>query len=388
MIFNTWVFALFMTVVFITYWWGIVPSWRRGFLIGTGLVFFAYRYPPHTLLLLILTIWVYLLGQAIYKLKDREACQGIPTEQRQKILLWLGIATCIGALGYYKYRLPSTSDIIVPLGISYFTFEFIHYLSDLYAGKIGRSSFLDFSAFPIFFPTLASGPIKRFQGFRESEGEIKSFQGHYLSEGLTRILVGIAKKSIIADSMAPFSLRLSEPESFQGLALWLGVYAYALKIYFDFSGYSDMAIGCARLLGYRIPENFNYPYLQSNISEFWRRWHISLSSWIRDYLFIPLGGSRGSAMKTSCNLLLVMALCGIWHGGTLNYISWGVYHGLGLVVFRLFRTALGGKNWLGFAGRILGILLTFHFVALGWVFFATPSFEASLMVFKKVLFIK
>jgi alginate O-acetyltransferase complex protein AlgI len=205
---------------------------------------------------------------------------------------------------------------------------------------------------------------------------------------LTRILVGIAKKSIIADSMAPFSLRLGEPDSFQGLALWLGIYAYTMKIYFDFSGYSDIAIGCARLLGYRIPENFNYPYLKSNISEFWRSWHISLSSWIRDYLFIPLGGSKGSIIKTSINLLFVMTVCGLWHGGGLNYISWGIFHGCGLVIFRLFRSVWKGESRFGFPGKLAGMFLTFHFVALGWVFFATPSLKESLMVFEKVLWIK
>jgi alginate O-acetyltransferase complex protein AlgI len=293
----------------------------------------------------------------------------------------------LGGLPQLKTYLPT----MVPLGISFFTFEFIHYVSDAYAGRIpaepegkprGRlAAFLHFMAFALFFPTLLAGPIKRYQKFH-AEPRLVSADAAY---GLSRMLLGLCKKVLIADTAAGFAVRLGVPGEVTPFGLWLAMYAYAVQIYCDFSGYSDLAIGAARLFGYRVPENFDWPYLSTSLSEFWRRWHISLSTWIRDYLFIPLGGSRGSLARTLLNLTAVMAVCGLWHGPGAHFVAWGLWHGLGLGVTQLWRRMVpeppANKLWY----RLLMGLLTLHFVCFGWVLFAAPSLPVAGIAFRKML---
>lgn len=201
------------------------------------------------------------------------------------------------------------------------------------------------------------------------------FPAALVAEGLCRIVVGLFKKGVVADSMTALALRLQTPDVVTVPGLWMATYAYAIKIYFDFAGYSDLAIGAALLFGYRVPENFDSPYLRRNLSEFWRHWHISLSSWIRDYLFIPLGGSRVPRPRAALNLLLVMALCGLWHGAAWNFVAWGLWHGAGLGVLRLWPRPLP---------RLLATFLTFQYVCLGWVLFAAPSLSAALLALGKM----
>lgn len=416
MIFTTWLFVVFMAFVFVIYWWGVPARWRRAFLLIASFAFFTYSYPPYALLLSALTVIVWGLGNALFTLRADTTAPRQVTAQHTKIRLVVGLVVCVGVLIFFKYTrmfigswngiVPiffhfahelglawnapqhelGVPDILVPLGISFFTFEFIHYLVDLYLGKVARrASLLDFSLFAFFFPSLVSGPVKRFQLFQQQTEEIDTFQVSYLYEGLRRILLGVAKKLIVADTAGLFVLPLSLPQEHHGRALhWLAMYAYAVKIYYDFSGYTDIAIGCAQLLGYRLPENFNRPYRQPNIQKFWNNWHMSLSSWIRDYLYIPLGGSRVGKTRVLVNLTLVMAICGLWHGANWNFLVWGLYNGLGLAGYQVFHRMCKPLPSTRLV-RWFSTALTIQFVCFGWVFFAAPNLPTALLTLQRML---
>jgi alginate O-acetyltransferase complex protein AlgI len=397
-IFTTWVFCVFMTMVFVCYWWIVPTIWRRPFLLAASVAYFTYNYPPYTLLLGILTLVTFMLGNLILVLKLQE-----PGSKRSRTALIVGLALSLGTLGYFKYsrmfvaswnasvdRLEIGSHLpmpgfLVPLGISFFTFEFIHYLTDLYHGKVKRASLLDFALFAFFFPSLVSGPVKRFQMFQEQGEEIQGFRPTYLYDGLQRIILGVAKKLIVADTAGLFTTALANPQQNSRAMLWMAMYAYGVKIYYDFSGYTDIAIGCGQLLGYRLPENFNQPYRQSNLSKFWNNWHMSLSSWIRDYLFIPLGGSRVGPARVLFNLTLVMAICGLWHGANWNFLAWGLWHGFGLAALRIYHEKIGWRVPDTRPIRWLSTLITVQYVCFGWVLFAAPGLPEALIAFQRML---
>ncbi len=384
----------------------LLPARIRPYLLlGTSLIFYAAPYWPHALLITGLAALVHATGQALLR-------------KRRPWLFVAALSGCVAVLAYYKYArwvLGSlaegaalcgaatasaalaaverrlATELRVPLGISFFTFEFIHYLTDLYQGRLhpqpadsrpepaGLRRFLLFS---LFFPTLLAGPIKRYQQFPSQTAAAPPPE---LASGLWRILLGLAKKILIADTLAAIAVRLQQPDQVTPFGLWLGMYAYAGQIYADFSGYSDLAIGMARLYGYRVPENFDWPYLATSLQAFWRRWHISLSSWIRDYLFIPLGGSRVSSLRAAANLLGVMALCGLWHGAAWHFVVWGLWHGVGLGAGQLWRRLRPLQAAPGRALRALHGLLTFHYVCFGWVLFAAPSLRLAGVAFARML---
>lgn len=397
MIFTTWVYGIFLLSSLALYW--VCPAgWRKYVLILTGCIFYLYSIPQYLVLIVGLSLAVYLAGLWLVRPGLEEGAFFTPRR-----VLGAGLFLCVLVLFLFKYlklvvqtfnqltdyfswgaSLPAVS-IIVPLGISFFTFEFIHYLVDLYKGKIRREtlSLSDFLAFAMFFPTLVCGPIKRYQQFQEQVREGGGFEPDGVIEGIRRIIMGLGKKFILADTASQFTGALSGPEAAGWWALVIAVYAYSIKIYFDFSGYSDIAIGCSLLFGIRVPENFNNPYFKRNIAEFWRNWHMSLSSWIRDYLFIPLGGSRVAVARNLLNLMVVMGVCGLWHGSSWNFLVWGLWHGLGMGVHRLSTVYLGDRIKLP---APLAVALTFHFVAVGWIFFATPDLPKSLAVIQKIFF--
>jgi alginate O-acetyltransferase complex protein AlgI len=283
--------------------------------------------------------------------------------------------------------LPS---IIVPLAISFFTFEFVHVLVDVYYGKIRELDALEFTVFTMFFPTLVAGPIKRFQSFAP---QVRSIEPLATSDALLnvyRIAIGLAKKYIIADSMTLLTQPILTPgATYATPDYWVGMLAYTAKIYFDFTGYSDIAIGLAGLLGFRIPENFDRPYWAENISQFWRRWHMSLSSWIRDYIFIPLGGSRRGKLLTAVNLFIAMALAGLWHGAAWTFVLWGLWHGIGLAAHRAWSVAAVPRLAVLNSGtaqiRALSIIATFLFVCFGWVLFAASSAVNAAAIYAHLL---
>ncbi|HEY5159533.1 MAG TPA: MBOAT family O-acyltransferase [Gaiellaceae bacterium] len=358
-----------------------------------GLSFYGYYAGRFWLLILGEALLVYVLGKVM-----RRPRVALPA-------FLLGLAGTIGALAYFKYSrllgpilgqalgthagtLPTFQDIAVPLAISFFTFEFIHYIVDIRRGTIERHSLGDFLAFAMFAPTMVAGPIKRFQQFSPQVKAVRADAGD-VSAGITRIAVGLAKKMVLADTftlwLGPLGSTgsLDQASKFQIVS---ALVAYSLHIYFDFSGYSDIAIGSARLFGITVPENFSWPYLRSSIQSFWRHWHMSLTRWVTDYIYIPLGGNRRGLVVTCLNLMVAFTIVGIWHGAAWHFAAWGAFNGLLLVGHRLW-SELGRKPLLaavpslsrGAAGKLLhyagsaaGGLFTFALVTLGWGLFVMP----------------
>ncbi|MHB8703193.1 MAG: MBOAT family O-acyltransferase [Candidatus Tyrphobacter sp.] len=389
MIFNTWTFGLFAVITLPAYW--LIPSRniRIWSLLFAGIVFYAASVPGYVLLILGLAVGTLLIGKTLV---------GQPSLSYRRSLLAVGVCASVGTLVVFKYTnffLGSVSalcgshctlpvwTLTVPLALSFFTFEFVHFLVDVYLGKIERVNTREFMSFAMFFPTLVAGPIKRYQNYVPQLARIGRPGRLMCAAGVFRILMGLAKKMIIADSMTPLTQPLLSPSGLYDHAdFWVAMLAYTVKIYFDFTAYSDIAIGLASLLGLQILENFDRPYWSRNISEFWRRWHISLSSWIRDYVFIPIGGSRGPKWRVAFNLALVMAVAGLWHGAAWHFVAWGLWHGVGLGAHRVWSLtkapSLVGNTRLAHA---VSIAMTFGFVALGWVLFASPTLQAAGAVF-------
>jgi alginate O-acetyltransferase complex protein AlgI len=274
--------------------------------------------------------------------------------------------------------------IILPVGISFFTFEGVAYAIDVYRRDLpARRSVLDFALFVSFFPHLIAGPIIRPVHFFPQIGQPLILNDKDARWGLREILKGLFKKIVLSNFYAPIADAYFHATPWSGAAVpaWVGVLAFSLQIYFDFSGYTDIARGCARLLGFKFPSNFERPYLSADIAEFWRRWHISLSSWLRDYLYIPLGGNRRGEARTCINLMIVMGLGGLWHGASWNFAAWGLFHGTLLVIHRYWRkfvAAAGIAEQVDSAFlRPVWIALTFVLVTLGWVPFRAPDFAST-----------
>ncbi len=397
MLFNSFKYALFLPIVFALFW--LCPQkWRVWILLIASYVFYMSWRPVFIVLIIGLTLVNYYLGFAIHK-----------SEKRKKHWLTLAIVLNLGTLAYFKYAyfltetisqclkpagLPPLAlpfEIILPLGISFFVFEFIHYVVDVYRGSEPIKSLSAFALFASFFPTQIAGPIKRFQDFIPQFLAPAQLSVAKFDSAISLILLGLFKKVLIADNLSFFVQGgFSQPQLFSGLDLWIFAYAFAFQIYFDFSGYTDIARGSANLFGYKVPINFNLPYLACNISDFWRRWHISLSTWLRDYLFIPLGGSRLSKWLNYRNLIITMTLGGLWHGAAMHYLIWGLYQGVLLVAHKEFQNFKESISWLknaidSKAGKVASVILTFHVVCIGWVFFRAETNALALTMIGKML---
>lgn len=364
-------FALFFAVVFVVHW--LLPRGygRICWLLGASALFYATWSVPLTFLVCGTGLLNFAVGLGLDRLgktsgKGEEKGSGYasagPNPLGRRILLVSGIAGNLCLLGYFKYanffldslravldaqgvdsQIP-VLDILVPFGISFYIFEAISYTIDVYQRRIrAERDPLPFLLFILFFPHLVAGPIVRAGDFLPQVKQSRRFSWMRVGLGARLFILGLFKKLAISDNMALFSDPVFDhPELYRGSALGLGLLAFAIRIWADFSGYSDMAIGCAHTLGYRLTNNFHLPYLSLNISEFWRRWHISLSSWFRDYLFVPMGGSRGPFLATARNLMVTMTLAGLWHGAHWSYVLWGVVHGLMLVLHRGFSILVRG----------------------------------------------
>ncbi len=316
----------------------------------------------------------------------------------------LAMVACVSALCFYKYSLflignfvsPMSTTLAAvllriaahampgapPLGVSFFTFEFVHYLFEVRKGGEPIRNPLKFLLFAIFFPSLVAGPIKRYAQFLPSleMATQSAFSSADLAEGLARVGLGFAKKILIADQLTAY-IDFFQPhfDEQEALKKWIIFVAIAFRILMDFSGYSDIAIGCAQILGIRLPENFNWPYVAKNLKEFWIRWHISLSLWIRDYIYIPLGGGHQRWPRRILNALVAFALCGLWHGPERHFVLWGIYHGCGLGVCTGYQRIPEVGPALAVVFRrveILGWAITQLFVTLGWLLFFYPTNEA------------
>jgi alginate O-acetyltransferase complex protein AlgI len=308
--------------------------------------------------------------------------------KEKSIACIVGVFVSIAVLIVFKYwnfltgliTYPTGSNPLywksafLPLGVSFFTFEFIHYAVDRYKNKVERGTLGEYLAFIFFFPTMVAGPIKRFQDFLPCLQNPSTDWGMDWNRGMTRILIGLVKKFAIADFLTCLTdhLNMNDIASAERWVLLIWLLAYGWKIYFDFSAYSDIAIGSGRLFGLIIPENFDWPYFRVNIAEFWKHWHISLYKWLVDYVFIPVGGSRGSLAFVCRNILIVMLVSGIWHGAGLNFVVWGLWHGMLLVVHRIWQIVHKSSEFesASKSGKLISGLLTYVFVNLGWAFFA------------------
>jgi alginate O-acetyltransferase complex protein AlgI len=297
-------------------------------------------------------------------------------------------AALLRTLGFEAH--PSILAIVLPVGISFYTFQTMSYTIDVYRGKLAPApSFLDLAVFVTFFPQLVAGPIVRAADFLPQLRQERVFARVPVKACLTLFLVGFVKKACISDNVVTIvDPYFASPEGYDALASWAAVLMYAVQIYCDFSGYTDMALACAGLLGYELKLNFDFPYLAADIRDFWRRWHISLSSWLKDYLYVPLGGNRGSKLFTYRNLMLTMLLGGLWHGAGWTFVIWGGMHGLALVVHREVER-LGLLDALpGLVRRVLGTVLTFWFVCLAWIFFRSGDLPTALQVCRSWLFLE
>ncbi|MEA5088328.1 MBOAT family O-acyltransferase [Solidesulfovibrio sp.] len=339
------------------------PRLRCGVLLAESLAYFFLADAPGLPALLGATCGNYLLGRII----------GSAQGAARRRWLTLGVAANIALLAYYKYVAATA-----PLGVSFFTFAAIAYLVDVGRGGIvAETNGVRFATAMVFFPKITAGPIARFGPLLPELAAPRPRMEDF-REGGWRLAVGLAKKTLVAGALAPVADdAFGRAAGLDMATAWLGLVCYTAQIYYDFSGYTDMAVGIGRMFGARLPENFDHPYISRSVREFWRRWHISLSTWFRDYLYIPLGGGRVAPWRVQANLLIVFSLCGVWHGASLNFLVWGLWHG---VFLSLERTRLGALLDRAPAAVRHGYLLAA--VMLGWVLFRASDFAVSAAYFK------
>jgi alginate O-acetyltransferase complex protein AlgI len=380
MVFSSYLFIFLFLPVFLTLNRLLPPRFRNAFLLVSSLLFYAFGDVAGTPVLLVSVVGNFAFGLLIDRARES-------SPRRARAWLVGGIAFNLALLGWFKYvgfltrnldvlggalghpALVPIVDAALPLGISFFAFQGMSYLIDVHRGTIrATASLVGFATYKTFFPQLIAGPIVR---YRDVANELRSrtTSDEQLHEGTLRFVIGFCKKVLIADTVARtadaiFGLPASE---LTFAIAWLGVVAYAIQIYFDFSAYSDMAIGLALIRGFRFPENFNYPYVSRSIREFWRRWHMTLSSWFRDYVYVPLGGNRLGRARTYANLLIVFALTGLWHGAAWTFVFWGLWHGAFIALERFARFE---ERRIAAPLRHAYALLV---VLVGWVWFRAPD---------------
>ncbi|MBK7939928.1 MAG: MBOAT family protein [Lewinellaceae bacterium] len=391
LIFSSGLFLFLFLGFYVVYWlsrrhdrWRIV--WVTAFSL-----FFYYKCAGIFWLLHVLIVVVdYHLARWMEKAGSRE---------RKIFLLVVSLVVNLGMLVYFKYNIYSElwceilnkpfdpSLLFLPAGISFFTFQSLSYTIDVYRGQLkALNNMLDYAFFVTFFPQMVAGPIVRAADFLPQIHKPLFLTREDFGRGVFLICTGLFKKAVISDYISVnFVERIFDsPQQYTGLENLMGVYGYAMQIYCDFSGYSDMAIGFALLIGFKFPVNFDSPYQSMSITEFWRRWHISLSTWLRDYLYIPLGGNRKGRVRTYINLLITMLLGGLWHGAATRFLIWGALHGLALGMERWLRETIPGTP--GGLRRALGAVWTFHFVCFCWIFFRADSMDIVYSMLSQIAF--
>ncbi len=383
-------FVIFLLIVLAVTWAaGDRRRLRNGFLLAASYYFYAYWDYRFCGLLLISTLVDFFVANRM------DACD---SPRRRRAWLIVSLTVNLGILGFFKYANffidsarplvealglhASTLNVILPVGISFYTFQTLSYTIDVYRGKLRPNhSLLDFALYVAFFPQLVAGPIVRASSLLPQLARVPEYRRQRMYNGFQQLLRGAVKKVVIADRLAEsVDVVFSGVDLYSSVTVWIAVIAYAGQIYYDFSGYSDMAIGVAKLLGYRFPANFRHPYLATSMSNFWHRWHITLSTWLRDYLYIPLGGSRGSLRATERNLMLTMGLGGLWHGAAITYVLWGIWHGVALVIE---RSHLAAWRRINAPLRWVGVMMV---VLMGWVLFRSPDWATSLQVYERLWF--
>ena len=371
MLFTSPSFIYFFLPLSLLFHWINLKKLRNASLLASSLIFYAWGEPRYVLVLLFSILLNWLIGILLLSRRNK------------KLFLFFGCFTNLSLLGFFKYldfflstfRIAdaieikfgiNTSLIHLPIGISFFTFQALPYLVDIYRSNIPpQKNIVDFGLYLSLFPQLIAGPIVRYVDVVK-DLRARTFNYENLVNGFNRFCIGLAKKVLIANPAAALSDGIfnSDYSSLNYQFAWLGVLAYSIQIFYDFSGYSDMAIGIGRMFGFKFPENFNYPYIAKTIQEFWRRWHITLSSFFRDYVYIPLGGSRVSEVRIYTNIMIIFLLTGLWHGASWNFILWGLFHGTFLCIERLFLS-----NWLSKFHAVISHIYTLLVIAVGWVIF-------------------
>lgn len=358
---------------------------RKIYVIAFSLFFYYKSSGPYLLLFVFQIIVDFLFARKIEK------------EEGSSRQIWATTAVLfsLSFLLYFKYPnfiLENTNwlllthfepvDLFLPIGISFYTFQSISYVVDVYRGEIRSSrSFLDYAFYMTFFPHLVAGPIVRAKDFLGQINSPENLDARRYKESLFRIVTGLIKKLLIADYLGKYvDMVFQNPTFYSGGENLLGALSYSFQIYFDFSGYSDIAIGLALLVGYRLKENFENPYGASNVTEFWRKWHISLSTWLRDYVYIPMGGNRKGTFNTYLFLLITMLVGGFWHGASWQFVCWGAAHGLALALHKAVHKYLPDGQWMDFIGGIF----TFSFVTFCWIFFRASNFDTALLILNQM----
>ena len=385
MSFNSSEFFLFLPIVLVLY----TAIFRREhlrdlLLLCASYIFYMSWNWRYAGLILLSTIIDYIVGIWLDRKKD---------PRTRKLLLLTSLSINLGLLGIFKYfnffvdlgeNITSVfgidisflqHELLLPVGISFYTFQTLSYTIDLYRRQISHEpNFVKYAVYVSFFPQLVAGPIVRARDFLPQLGKMPNVTEDNFKSGLFLIFQGLFKKIIIADLLAAFAIDevFANPGKFSSWDLLCGLYAYAFQIYNDFSGYSDIAIGVGQMLGFKIPQNFNRPYLSQNVREFWSRWHITLSTWLTDYLYIPLGGNRVKPSRLKVNLMITMVLGGLWHGAALNFVIWGTYHGILLVLSRAIGTSGQSKSLFN---KVCRQFFCFQLVAFGWLFFRVSTID-------------
>jgi alginate O-acetyltransferase complex protein AlgI len=390
--FATLQFILFFLVVFLIY-WNIKGKYQNAFLLAVSYLFYSFWDWRFLLPIAVTTLTDYFCGRKISASGSLSA---------KKAWLTTSLMVNLGILGYFKYFnffaesaaagfrylgwpiSSATFHILLPVGISFYTFRSLSYVLDIYRGREKPvDSLLPYALFVSYFPHLAAGPITRAGQFIPQIERPRLFTGIDLQEGIVRFIQGYFKKVFIADTLGFYLVDplFSDPDRYAAAFHWLAMLGYSVQIYADFSGYSSMAIGISRILGLRLPENFQFPHLSRNISDFWRRWHITMSQFFRDYVYIALGGNRGTRLGTAGNLVITTFLSGLWHGAGFTYIFWGLLHGLYIVVYHFWsaiRTRFGAANRPLIVGAtFLSWVVTQMAVGLAWILFRSPDVSTS-----------
>ena len=376
MVFSSIVFIFtFLPIVILAYY--VAPVRIRNFiLLLASLVFYAWGEPVYLFLMLYSILFNYVMGLDIYRRRGKR--------KKARESLILGVAVNLALLGFFKYygflaenleqilpvNLPEVS-VGLPIGLSFYTFQSISYLADVYRGKAeGQRNLISFGLYISMFPQLVAGPIVQYADI-DAQLKKRSTSWERFGEGARYFIGGLAKKVLLANNLGAAFEAVTGLSSLSVLSAWVGVLAYTFQIYFDFSGYSDMAVGLGKMFGFDFKENFHYPYCARSVTEFWRRWHISLGAWFREYVYIPLGGNRVGVPRHIRNLLIVWTLTGLWHGASWNFVVWGFYYGVLLIVEKyLFRRVTERLP-------VIGTACTMLLVMIGWVFFFSPSLAAA-----------